>query len=378
MVRRLNTGIVNRNIWKHLTEISDVDMEAKNADIDNIKVQYLSTKGQSAEQARFLKKQRDEGRIDNWNETLPVFDKAGRRMFRRLIQRLLVEVHENLNNLRKFFDRHTMEEAAALEERDPAYIDLRANVRKLVEGVFNSMQSWNQLLETFPDEVLGTCKWIAKIYGLRRTHLKDKIDKSKTGETSPVSTLVDTSSSSVYASSSSPVKAGPPQQQIQEQLEESENTDKMDEGIDDDDARGLDDIPKDSKRGWAEAVFKWMDNLGLHLKALQSLIITEQTNASQERLSSYLAKVNLKVVSVKPQFRDQQMQSYDDCMAKLEENAIKREEIKKWLCSQPYMTEKAWKQSKFNGTWHCEAILLSLHTLSVSLRPTVGARADRR
>jgi len=257
---------------------------------------------------------------------------------------------------------------AILDETNPESLRIKTDARQMLENVHYSVSFLAQVLETFPGQVLATLKWIAKVFKLSRTTTGEMIILSITGDKSPVPSSVDSSSSSVQASSSPhhatslPVKPAQPQ----EQSRKTEHSDAMDQDIDDDDALDFDEIVKQPKRGWADAASKWMKNLCLHVNALKSLTAFGARDGTEQRMTDYLTKVKLKIVGVAPEFRDTAMQSYDSFMNEFEEDQEIRQHIQEWLRRQDVMGNRAWNASKFNGTWHCETILLSLHALSVS------------
>ena len=112
-----------------------------------------------------------------------------------------------------------------------------------------------------------------------------------------------------------------------------------------------------------------MEDLCLYVRALQSLTLLKPAGSGQRRLSDYIAKVAIKIVSVISYRQDRMMKSYDAFMEDLDFYPLlfNREKIKSWLCDQSSLGSDGWRRSRFNGTWHCETILLSLHALSVSL-----------
>ena len=365
--RRLRVGIKGRNIWRHLAEITDADMKARNADYEELKVKYLSNNVPDSEQAAVLGKLRSKGYATKWDPNSALFDKTGRRDFRNLISRLLLDIKKSLETLKSFLESSEAEWTAALDESNPKVKDFKAKAQQLIKDVHESIRSLALLLESFDYEVLATLKWIAKVFKLYRTTQEDKIAISNTSNKSPVPSKADSSSSSVPGSSSphhsasSPIKAA----QQQEPSMEIELSDSLDQGIEDDDAMDIDDIAARPKRGWADAALKWMNNLCLHVQALRSLTVSDRKETGQQRVTNYLTKVKLKVVGVTPEYRDTAMQSYESFMNEFEKNPNTRREIQEWLRSRSSMGDKAWNRSRFNGTWHCETILLSLHALSV-------------
>lgn len=130
---------------------------------------------------------------------------------------------------------------------------------------------------------------------------------------------------------------------------EAEQMGDTTEGIDEDVAMDLDDIVTKHKRGWADAVVKWMDNISLHVKALKSLTDCDPQDNNQHRTSGYIARVNLKFVDVAPEFRDTQMQPYGAFMKEFEENDRDRQATTEWLCERKSLAIKAWNKSMFMG-----------------------------
>lgn len=101
--------------------------------------------------------------------------------------------------------------------------------------------------------------------------------------------------------------------------------------------------------------------------ALTSLFILEmKTDQNELRLSKYIEKVVLKVTGVMPEARDTRMESCQDVLDNLSHSLGDGETIKDCLLAQETLSEAARRRSRFNGTWHCEIIMMSLHMLSVS------------
>ena len=120
--RRLYTGIHGRNIWKFVMEISEDDMRNENAQYEDLKMKYLSNDIATPKQARFLRKHFSADQMQQWDQSLPLFNKNGRKMLWRLMQQLLVRVRESLDVLRLLMTSEETRASASLAESDPAFV----------------------------------------------------------------------------------------------------------------------------------------------------------------------------------------------------------------------------------------------------------------
>ncbi|KAL8631883.1 hypothetical protein Q9189_002359 [Teloschistes chrysophthalmus] len=309
MMKRLNTGITKRNVWKYLTEITEADLRAGRLNFEVVEAYNLSPKLPTCEQSDFLEKQRKAGRIiTDWNERKPIFDKAGRRLIRNLMSRLLIEVRDSLGRLDGFLKSEEAIKVANLKDSDAAFQETLDLARVIINNVYRSLSTLNNFLETFEGQVLKTCHWIARIFELRST--------------------------SDAAPSSSPVKLHQPKPTAKEQSAEAEDAEGHPKDIDEEAAMDLDAVTEGTKYGWAKAAVKWMKHVCIHIKALKSLIILEtKTDRNQLRLSKYIEKVVLKVVSVMPEARDIRMESYQDVLESFSLSP-RSEKIKAWFLAQ--------------------------------------------
>ncbi|KAL8859776.1 MAG: hypothetical protein Q9178_003891 [Gyalolechia marmorata] len=356
MIKRLNAGISESNFWEHLTEITEENMARKDPEFQDVKAKTLSSELPTPMQARFLKRQQTIGRIgQDWNERQPVFDRLGRQRIRKLLSELLLQVRASLEGLKEFLASDDAARAINLEDSDPRFGDALTQAREHTNRVHKSLNSLSQFLENFNQEVLRTCRWIANLFNLRRT--SNVIPTLKTGKKSPASSPLTASSSSVGASSL-PVKATRSESEAQEAYQGT--------GVEDTIERA--DTSEGRKRRWADEVLKWMEDLCLYVRALQSLTLLKSAGPGQRRLNNFIAKVAIKIVSVKPDRQDRMMKTYDAFMEDLDLHPLlfNREKIKNWLCAQSSLSPDGWRGSGFNGTWHCETILLSLQNLSLA------------
>ncbi|KAL8921380.1 MAG: hypothetical protein Q9172_004044 [Xanthocarpia lactea] len=272
MIKRLSVGIRRSNIWEHLTEVSQEDMADRDPEFEDIKAKTLSSEPPNPMQARFLAKQQTIGHIDqDWNERQPVFDRLGRERTRKLVRELLLEVRASLEGLRKFLASDDATRATSLEDSDPRFDNALTQAREHTNRVHKSLNTLSQFLENFNQEVLLTCRWIAKLFNLRRT--SKVIPTSRTGKKSPASSPVIASSSSAAAASSSPVKATRSEPEIEETYQETQ----IEKAVE------LTDTIEGSRRRWAEVVLKWMQDICLYVKALQSLTLLKPADHGQRR-----------------------------------------------------------------------------------------------
>ncbi|KAL9595896.1 MAG: hypothetical protein Q9219_006164 [cf. Caloplaca sp. 3 TL-2023] len=366
MIKRLNSGIHNKNVWHYLAEMSDETLSEKAPTANDVKIKQLSARAPSEEQASFLRIHQTKGHVNqDWTEQKPLFDKSGRRMIWALLRQLLNPVKGSLEELREFLTDENTVSALDLGDTNPKFCERLQKCGILTNKAFKDLKELSRFIELFKPEILLTCKWIAKVFDLRRTTLN--IATSQTGKQSPAS-FPFVSSSLAQASSSSPTKAAEsesdaPEKPIEDQYQvSSEKTTEADIEA----SAELNDLHIISKKGWGEVVLRWIEVLCLHVQALQSLTILKAPDASQQRISQYVNKVTLKVVDVQPEVKDIRMQGFDEFMDDFEMGVADRDAIKRWLIGLPTMGQRAWNRARFTGTWHCEAILLSLHALAVS------------
>ena len=131
-----------------------------------------------------------------------------------------------------------------------------------------------------------------------------------------------------------------------------------------DDNLEFEDLAQDVNRGWAYAANQYLKLICSHKRALKALCHPEDTHISR-RIAGYFNKAQLKLVDVQPEAKDTSMAPYDEVLRILLPNEQDLEGIRTWLRNYGAASRDVWDRSEFKGTWHCEAILLSLHALSV-------------
>ncbi|KAL9579916.1 MAG: hypothetical protein Q9212_004811 [Teloschistes hypoglaucus] len=315
-----------------------------------------------SEQSNFLAKQRKAGRITtDWDERKPVFDKAGRRLIRKLMSRLLVDVRGSLGRLGNFLKSGEEIKVAALPDSDPAFKETFSRAKALIHEAYRNLNTLNSFLEIFGIQAFRTCQWIAAIFELETT-TSNVVPNDKF----PPSSQEPISSSSLYVSSSVGPLSSSPVKEVKEQSSEAEDVEGYDRDIDQDAAMDLDTLAETAPSGWAKAAVKWMKDVCTQIDAMKSLSIVEtRPDRSELRLSKYIEKVALKVVGVMPEARDTRMESYQDVLDSIPQPPRFKERFKEWLFAQGTLTEAAWRKSSFSGTWHCGTTLMSLHILSL-------------
>ncbi|KAL9589309.1 MAG: hypothetical protein Q9203_001890 [Teloschistes exilis] len=330
-----------RNIWKYLTDITEDNLQAEHPDFEVSQAHHLSTKLPTREQSNFLAKQRKAGLLTtDWDESKPFFDKAG------------------LGRLSDFLKSREEAKVASLPDSDPAFKETSSRGKELINEAYRSLNTLSGFLENLGTQAFRTCEWIAEIFELRRT-TSDVVPTDK----SPSLSQGPTSSSSLYGSSSAgPLSPSP----VKEQSPEAEDVEDYDKDIDQDAAMNLDTLTETTQHGWANAAVQWMKDVCTQVVALNSLFILEtKTDQNELRLSKYIEKVVLKAIGVMPEARDIRMESYEDVWDNFSHSLRDSETIKDCLLAQETLSEAARRRSRFNGTWHCKIIMMSLHMLSL-------------
>ena len=403
---RFKAGQYKRNLWRLLAELTDQAMQESNSDYQGKLPESLSASLPTSGQLEIIRKLISQGFLEPEAEGQPLFDKAGRSRFRRALAALLSHTFQTVVDLDKLLSSQEIQQITARTGAEIA--EAERKVYRTTTAAFRSLNLLCSLRKECSPQIQETLKWISTVLKVRRTTLRDACVFAKTGDKNPSSSMTASSSkgdsSSVKFNSSSPVKhtkAGP-LEEVEEEAEQEEEgaQDQLPQlsetlhidlasgdtglsreleahrrlralSLDDkqevnDDNLDMESLAMDPKKGWAHAAGRFIQLLCTPIEAINALLLAG-SEGGDAAYRSYIKRASLKVVGVKPAFRDQAMQPFSKILNDIEPDEDRRQTIEKWVRALDMCLKgENWESPKFTGTWHCEAILLSIHALSVS------------
>jgi hypothetical protein len=305
-----------------------------------------------------------------------VYDIAGRKRFHRILRFALRESSEAVTKLLEAVNEQMvtpLEVGSAGERQRFNAIEVRALRAAVLFG-----ELW-LFIFLFRSTLVKHLKWLEVIFHLERTTktpLQSSSDppSSQVPPSSPPYNAVEEGSDLQLPSDREEYVSSTPFEDDEKDVvtldekkivEWTEKLGSVEVGQDEDEQDDPDQIQELLRKGWHVAALKYLDVICLYTNALISLEADKLTTA-------VVLGLDVSIISATPEFKDNVMLPVtavldDKYFCKNDEE---RSELTKFIMNQSYIgtihhiwaTEPpdAELEVPFNGTWHCETLLLSL------------------
>ncbi|KAL8833232.1 MAG: hypothetical protein Q9170_004396 [Blastenia crenularia] len=311
MRKSFNSG---QNMWHHLVEVDEQQMESENPAFEHLLQFSLDDEFRTGKHATAVRKLIDCGALDEGAEKTPFFDTKGRNRFRQILSQTLYLAQEAVNELCDALD--SIEVKSYNQSSQCAKDRILRNVAQTVVKALESFEVLWCLRKDCSQKLYATLKWIALIFKLRDT---------------------------------------------------MSNTSKH---------WGVERVAEpDWVSDWADAAYQYINSICSPMEGIHSLLSSNLPSTKEDRslmkeekaYCSFVKRASVRVINVKPERRDVDMQPFHDCLKDRLPDEKQVSEAKSWLQGlDATPKDEDWDQARFKGTMHCEAILLSLHALSLS------------
>jgi hypothetical protein len=364
------------NIYQFLT-IDDVNFKLKH---DQIHKDRLSNDLPSEDERTVLEEWARVAKFTAEEKTdlaeRPVYDMAGRKRFHRILRLALITSSEAVTGLLEAVNEQM---AKPLEVGSAGEIKRFSAIRTMAVQAAMLFEMLSDFIFSFHTTLVKHLEWLEVVFHLERTTktpLQSSSDppSSYVPPSSPPSNVVDGSDFQPPSDIEQQIPSTPFEDDEKDVVTlDEENFVKLTEKLglaevgedEEDEQDDTDQIQELLRKGWHVAALKYLDVICLYTDAL--------TNLERGKLTTAIVLgLDIQVISATLEFKDNVMLPVkavlDDTYFCSDEE--ERSAIVKFIMNQSYIgaihhrsaTEPPDTELEvpFNGTWHCEAILLSL------------------